>query len=175
MGRLANNLFQFAYLYAQFRKGVIPNWYLQSEEYFAPYGGEIKAMLQEGIERIDKVAIHYRRGDYVGNPFYVDLMKTDYYQRAMGEFPNEDFLVFSDDIGFCKSQDIFKGCEFSEGFNEEEDLNRIAACKGQIISNSSFGWWGAYLSPHNGKVIAPKAWHPDGIERTVCPNNWVKI
>ncbi len=145
MGRLGNNLFQYAFLYTLTREGVIPNIYIQAEDWFGKYAAEIKEILKAGITEVDKVAIHVRRGDYVDNPFYVDLPTTDYYARAMGEFGNAKFLVFSDDIEHCKTLDIFKECEFSEGLSEEDDLNLMASCKGIIISNSSFSWWAATL------------------------------
>lgn len=172
-GRLGNRLFQGAYIYAQMRRGELPDIYIQDSLYFEEYKDEIKALYGEGIGKIDMVAIHVRRGDYVGNPFYVDLTETDYYQRAMADFIDEDFLVFSDDVEWCKQQDIFKDCEFSEGKSEVEDLNLMASCKGVIMANSSFSWWGAFLS--KGKIIAPKAWHPDGVERTKCLEKWKRL
>ena len=53
----------------------------------------------------------------------------------------------------------------------------MAGCKGHIIANSSFSWWAAYIAPQEGKVVAPSAlnWHPDGVERTKCPKEWVRI
>lgn len=171
-GRLGNQLFQFAYLHAQARKGNIPDVYVQSEEYFKEYADEIKLLYGQDIEPISQVAIHVRRGDYVNNPFYVDLMTTGYYERAMALFPNESFLVFSDDIEWCKEQEIFKGCEFIHG-TEIEDLNMMAGCKGIIMANSSFSWWAAYLS--KGKVIAPKEWYADGAERTKKLDSWIQI
>lgn len=175
MGRLGNNLFQFSFLYSVARQGIVPDVYVQDYRLFEKYSNEIKNLLSEGITKIDKVAIHVRRGDYVGNAFYVDLFADDYYQRAMKELPNQKFLVFSDDIKWCKKQKIFKDCEFSEGLTEEADLNLMASCTGHIISNSSFSWWAAYLSPNQGKVVAPLKWHPDGIERTVIPPTWVRL
>ncbi len=121
------------------------------------------------------VGIHVRRGDYVGNPFYVDLSETDYYERAIEQFPPEtEFLVFSDDTDFA--EEFFPEFEVFNGQDELEDLNMMASCSmGNIIANSSFSWWAAYLNPHGGKVVAPKAWHPDGVERTKCPDNWMRI
>lgn len=187
MGRLGNNLFQWAYLYKQVRLGNIPNIYLQSEDFFTPFQDEIKAILQEGLTYTPKVAVHVRRGDYVNNPFYVDLTKKEvsydlggeteypsYYERAMKHF-NGSFLVFSDDIEWCKKQEQFKGCEFSEGLSEEDDFNRMASCADHIIANSSFSWWAAYICPHTGLTIAPKKWHRDGIERTQLPLEWLQI
>jgi len=172
-GRLGNQMFQYAYLYSQMRMGRIPDVYVQNYEYFDMYSDEIKKLFGEDIEKNNYVAIHVRRGDYVDNPFYVDLMKTDYYERAMAEFPDAKFKVFSDDVEWCAMQPIFKDCEFSENINELEDLNEIAGAKGIIMANSSFSWWGAYLS--NAIVISPKLWYSDNIERTKLLSNWKVI
>lgn len=166
-------MFQYAYLHSQARKGEIPDVYVQNEEYFKDYKDEVKAIFSQNIpDPIDMVAIHVRRGDYVNNPFYVDLMETPYYEDAMALFPEEKFLVFSDDIEFCKKQDVFKGCEFARG-DEISDMNLMAACKAVITANSSFSWWAGYLC--KGKVVAPREWYADGEERTYCPDNWTRI
>lgn len=172
-GGLGNTMFQMAYIYAQFRRGELPDIYLQDEKYFESVKDEIKLWYGQGMSEIDMVGIHVRRTDYINNPFYVDLTETSYYEKAMSLFPDEDFLVFSDDIEWCKRQSIFEGCEFSENKSAVEDLNLLASCKGIIMANSSFSWWAAYLS--KAKVIAPKEWHPDGVERTVCPKEWIQI
>ena len=173
-GRLGNQMFQGAYIYAQMLDGVIGDIYVQDPKYFEKYKNQIVRLYGGGIGYIDRVAIHVRRGDYVGNPFYVDLTKTDYYQRAIAEFPNAKFLVFSDDIDFCKKYFIGEQYEFDES-DEITALNRMASCTGHIIANSSFSWWGAYLSPHTKKIIAPKLWYSDGVERTKTPDNWIRI
>ena len=168
-------MFQYAFLYNYSIENDIDR-YVQDPKYFAENAEEIRAIFQEGIYAIpiDMVAIHVRRGDYVGHNFYIDLIETDYYQNAMAEFLGSKFVVFSDDIQWCKEQDVFKGCEFSHG-TEIEDMNNMASCVGHIIANSSFSWWAAYISPYSKKIVAPKKWHPDGIERTVCPPNWIRI
>ena len=175
-------MFQYACLYAQAKAGYIPDTYVQSEDHFGEYSEEIKALYGGGIGSLDQVAIHVRRGKnpihasepaYSDNPFYVDLSKTDYYERAMEMFPNEKFLVFSDDIEWCKQQDLFKDWAFSEGNDEVTDMNLMASCKGVIMANSSYSWWAAYLS--KGKVVAPKKWYSDGIERTELPANFIQI
>lgn len=171
-GRLGNQMFQGAYLYAQVQRGEIPDIYVQNPEYFDEYREEIRQMYGQGIDHLDMVGIHVRRGDYVNNPFYVNLMETPYYEDAMAQFQGEDFMVFSDDIEWCKKQKIFEGCEFSYG-NELEDMNLLASCKGIIMANSSFSWWSAYLS--NAKVIAPKAWYTDKVERTKLLDSWKRI
>ncbi len=169
-GRLGNSMFQYAFIYA-WAKEHGTDIYLQDPKYFEKYANEIKALFGDatwqGLDLIDYVSIHVRRGYYVGNSFYIDLTQTDYYQKAMGEFPNRSFLVFSDDIEWCKKQEIFKDCNFSEDLSELDDLNLMIRCNGHIIANSSFSWWGAWLG--KGKVVAPKQWYADGLERTVCP------
>lgn len=200
-GRLGNQMFEFAALY-QFTKDLGVDYYVQDEKWFVRYKDDIQKMFGIGIPpTIDKVSIHVRRGDYVDNKFYVDLslpnyhhihvdlsqrqMSADlggayflpnYYELAMAKFSNEKFLVFSDDINWCKQQYFLQGCEFSEGLDEFGDLNLMAACKHNIIANSSFSWWAAYLNKNPNKiVIAPKAWYTDGVERTTCPKEWVRL
>lgn len=173
-GRIGNSMFQLAYIYAQMRRGIIPDIFVQDENYFDEFKDEIRQMYGEGIGKLDMVGIHVRRGDYVNNPFYVDLMETPYYDDAMAKFIGESFIVFSDDIAWCKEQKIFKGCEFSEGKSDVEDMNLLASCKGIIMANSSFSWWASYIS-NAQTIIAPKNWYRDMMERTHCPSEWIRI
>lgn len=173
-GRLGNRLFQCAYLYAQMREGNIPDIYLQDPKYFDKYRDEINQMFGEGIVSNERIAIHIRRGDYIGNSFYVDLLATDYYHEATKQFPNEKFLIFSDDIEWCKKY-IFPidiNIDFFEGKSVDEDLKLMAGCKGIIMANSSLSWWGAYLGDKDKKVIYPKSWFSDGIQRVGFPKEW---
>lgn len=182
-GRLGNQMFQYAYIYSQMKRGDIPDIYIQNNMYFDEYKDDILQLFGGGIGYpLDMVGIHIRRAGnplntdepkYSLNPFYVNLMNTPYYTDAMSLFRKDNFIVFSDDIKWCKTQPIFEGCEFSEGRTELEDMNLLASCKGIITANSSFSWWSAYLS--NAKVIAPKRWYSDGVERTFCPKEWIRI
>lgn len=173
-GRLGNSLFQYAFLYANSRDKNI-DFYYQDPQFFSKYQDEIRQLFGMGIpEQIDMVAIHLRRGDYVGNAFYVDLSSTDYYEKAMKLFPQEKFLVFSDDIEYAKVYFSGNEFEFSEGKSEVEDMDLMASCKGIITANSSFSWWAAFLGD-NKKVVAPKAWYTDGVERTKCPDSWIRL
>ena len=177
-GQLGNRMFQMAHIYAQARRGDIPDIYLQDPKYFEDCKDQIKALYGQGIgKEINQVAIHVRRGDYVGNKFYVDLMQTSYYEDAMALFPKKEFLIFSDDIEWCKQQAIFSACEFSTGNDTLQDLNRMAECNGHIIANSSYSWWAAFVSPYTQKVVAPtkERWYSDGVERTKCPKEWIRI
>lgn len=170
IGRLSNQMFLTAAHYSRCRE-TGDHFFVQDEKYFEKYKDEIKQMFSEGIvpNSIDKVAIHRRLTDYVGNSFYVDLghhehekLEDNYFIRAMALFPEDTkFLVFSDDVEKAKSEPMFQGdrFEFPNG-NEIEDMNIMAACRGIIGSNSSFSWWSAYLSGA-GKIIFPKQWFSD--------------
>ena len=175
-GRLGNSMFQGAYIYAQMRRKEIPDIFIQGESYFEEYKEGVKKLYGDGIipKSFPWTAIHVRRGDYVDNSFYVDLFKDGYYERAMAEFPDAKFMVFSDDVEWCRRQETFKDCMFSQGNSEVIDMNLMASCSGIIIANSSFSWWAAYLGEHN-KVIAPGKWFTDGMQRVELPANWKQI
>ena len=133
------------------------------------YGTDIPPMKQ-GV-----VSICVRRGDYLtpGWPF-VNLWDQGYYPPAMALFPYKRFLVFSDDLEWCKRNEFFRDCEFWENRSPVEDLNNMAACEHNITANSSFAWWAAWLNPNpQKKVVAPSRWvvnHP-----YEPPQDWIVI
>ena len=181
-GRLGNRMFQMAFILSKYWDGEIPDYYLQDPIWFEHHRDKFKMMFGAGITPIDQVSIHVRRGGnpsnvdepkYSENPFYVNLYNTEYYENAMEQFPDADFLVFSDDIEWCKEQPLFKDCEFAEGNDEITDFNLMAGCKGHIIANSSFSWWAAFLS--GNKTVAPKQWFTDKIERVGFSKEWIRI
>lgn len=183
-GGLGNRLFQLAYIYAQARKGETPDIYLQDEKWFEPYGEELRYIFGQGIEPIDMVSIHVRRGDYIDNSFYVDLSETDYYDQAIAHFPTDTkFLVFcadrqngSDDkadMEWCKQRFTGNQFTFFQSASEIEDFNAMAGCKAHIIANSSFSWWVAFVS--GNETIAPKKWFTDNVQRISIPKTWKLI
>src|SRR3990167_1549892 len=115
-GRFGNRMFQMAYIYNQFKLGKIADIFMQDEAYFQESANEFKQLFNGQIgEIINKVAIHVRRAGnpinpnepaYSDNPFYTNLSRTDYYQKAMALFPDEQFIVFSDDPIWCAEQEI---------------------------------------------------------------------
>ena len=113
------------------------------------------------------VSIHVRRGDYVNLQHTHPVQKDGYYLQALEFFPEDKFIVFSDDPNLAENSDLFGSLDnavFSD-LNQYQDLNLMSRCKGHIIANSSFSWWGAALG--GGRTIAPKEWFgPRG------PNNW---
>lgn len=177
-GGLGNTMFQMAYLYAQVKKGIIPDLYVQDIKYFQDYEDEIKAWYGGDIGYLPYVAIHLRRGDYVGNSFYCQLWETGYYIDAVNLFPNRKFLVFSDDIEFAKIYLEGDKFAFDDSENEIDALNKMASCDSQIIANSSFSWWAGFLNNNpSKKVVAPSVdkWFTDKQERIKCPDTWVRI
>lgn len=129
-------------------------------------------------------SVHVRRGDYVGNPFYAQL-DINYYKQAIEYIKEttgtERFLIFSDDINWCKDHFIGDEYEFSEGKKDVEDLFLMAECNHNIISNSSFSWWASYLNRYLDKtIVAPNKnnWFaPDSkfnVDDLYLPN-WVTI
>lgn len=185
-GRLGNRLFQIAYLYSQVRDGKIPDWYVQDVKYFEKYLPELRTVLGEGIGVLPYTAIHLRAGKnptnpdepaYGDNPFYVNLRNTGYYEEALGQFPEGNFMVFSDDVEAAR--DFFgEGFAYDDSTNDVDAFNKMASCRNIIIANSSFSYWAALLGNPQKKVVAPAPdkWYCDGNkERTVCPSQWIRI
>lgn len=169
-GRLGNRMFQCAFL-MQVAKEFSVDHYFQDPDWFRGVEKEVKELYSQDVEPNDYVGMHVRRGDYVGHPLYVDLTQTDYYEKAMKEFPNSKFLIFSDDIEWCK--EYFEGdYEFCEEQDPIKAFNIMAGCKGLIMANSSFSWWAGYLL--KGKVVAPKQWFSDGTSIKLL-DVWQKI
>ncbi len=149
--------------------------YLQSPKYWAGYGDQVRQYLTpKGCNpgSRDAVGIHYRRGDYVGNPNYVQLGE-DYYKNAFYDLTNSEYTIArSDDAKFIKyTWGQICGTEI-------EDFISLAVCKEHIISNSTFSWWAAYLS--GGKVVAPKEWFAGALAKRcstkdLLPANWIMI
>jgi len=156
--------------------------HFQSEKYFIEHRDKIlelfeidnttKTYLSEKYGDIinqDTCSIHIRRGDYLGLPNYHPTQSIEYYKEAIQIIGEEKhFLVFSDDIEWCKQRDI--GDLYSTNTNQYQDLYEMTLCSGSIITNSSFSWWGAYLTPKQ-KIIAPKKWFSGGLANT----NWQDI
>ncbi len=178
-GRMGNRMFQMAFIYSQMKKGIVKDIYCQDFTLFDGYKDEIKQWFGQGIGYLPYVAIHLRRGDYVGNSFYTQLWETGYYIDAINLFPDRKFIIFTDDVPFAKI--YFEGDKFA--FDDSESdidaFNKFASCDSHIIANSSWGAWGAYLSPSlTGKVIAPTydKWYSDSNKtRTILPKDWIRI
>lgn len=150
--------------------------YWQSERYFSdirsillndfrfPQLNDSKNLeLLEKIQSSISVSIHVRRGDYIGG---FPLMDEAYYKNAMNyilkKYENVFFIVFSNDIVWCRENVTFNNGIFVDWNNGKEswkDMFLMTQCKHNIIANSSFSWWGAWLNQNENKVIiAPSVW-----------------
>lgn len=139
--------------------------YFQTEKYFSSISESIKkdftfinidSYILNDMNNI--VSIHVRRGDYVGQQTYHPLTTMEYYKRAMQLFDGYKFVLFSDDVEWCQSQEIFKNCKILD-VPDHEAMYLMTQCDHNIIANSSFSWWGAWLNKNkNNIVIAPEKW-----------------
>jgi len=150
------------------------NGYYQSEKYFKHVEEELRKVLTFKEEVYKKaseiysqveystVSVHIRRGDYLGLEQFHPVCLPEYYQEALSNFADDSyqFLIFSDDIPYC--QDLFGDQENILYINTNDafvDLCLMSLCDHNIIANSSFSWWGAWLNSNKEKrVIAPKKW-----------------
>jgi hypothetical protein len=157
-------------------KNAYVDGYWQSEKYFSdirnillkdftfpPLQEEKNKQLLDLIRQNLSVSIHIRRGDYA-NGF--PMLPKEYYQAAMQYFSDKYkeafFVVFSNDNAWAKENITFeKGIfvDWNTGRNSYKDMYLMSQCRHNIIANSSFSWWGAWLnSNENKEVIAPDIW-----------------
>lgn len=167
------------------------NGYWQSEKYFlesselirkelSPSDYILKKLKQTPLIETNTVSIHIRRTDYVTSNGFHPVQSIEYYKNALNIIGDYDYIfVFSDDIQWCKENLTFDNMIFIEGFDDVEDLWLMSLCKNNIIANSSFSWWGAWLNNNpNKKVVAPINWFGDNANLSsdcIIPNNWIKL
>ncbi len=148
--------------------------------------GENTKELVKKINDCNAVCLHVRRGDFVTNPTH-GTPGTDYYKSAetiiSQKIINPVFFIFSDEIDWCKEnihlsgETYYVGDEFT-GEKCRDYFELMILCKHFIIPNSSFGWWAAWLSNNNNKVvIAPRIWFKNSSWNTIdlIPDTWIKI
>ena len=144
--------------------------------------------MSETIKQAEgSIAIHIRRGDYISNALAVlhhPVAPLQYYEKATAKmtelYPNASFFVFSDDIVYAKENlKSARPMTFvsSPNLSESEELYLMSLCKHQIIANSSFSWWAAWLNQNHSKtVIAPLQWFKDpSLGTDIVPSEWLKI
>lgn len=153
--------------------------YLQSEEYWKPFKDEIlraftfndelelyskSFLIKHKIDIKQYVAISVRRGDFETDPFHY-LLPIEYYLGALQKhFSDKYVVVFSDDINWCRENFKFTETKvlFSENLNAIEQLSLMSKFQNFIIANSTFSWWGAYLSKNKTKKVIRPYHHFDG-------------
>lgn len=145
--------------------------YLQTEKYFRHIESEIRwdfrfkdevyGPCREMMEAIENpIALHVRRGDYLTNVENHPPCSRDYYNEAIKRFDaGRPIMVFSDDPDWCRKQFTDNRFLISEGYDDLAELCMMSLCDDFIIANSSFSWWGSWLSENKEKtIIAPSRW-----------------
>jgi Glycosyl transferase family 11. len=192
--------FHFDNKFFQLGSNVYLSGYFQSEKYFYNVKEELRNKLNlsllnyrvsntilNDINSNNSIAIHVRISDYAKpeNNEYHGILSSVYYKAAIqylqNKFPHSKYYVFSDDLE--KANQLFENIniikyQLIETGNSLTDFYLMSQCKHNIIANSSFSWWAAWLNPNPDKmVIAPKNWFNKGPQDTqdLFPPSWTLI
>ena len=166
--------------------------YYQNEKYFKQYRNEIlnlfkidestKNYLTEKYSDIpfdNTCSIHVRRGNYVERQHFHPLQTVEYYKKSISIIGEKTlFLIFSDDIEWCKiNLDFIENKKFISGNLDYQDLYLMSMCNHNITANSSFSWWGAWLNNNNNKkIVYPSFWFNNGPDSSeIGGESWTKI
>jgi len=174
---------------------VIINGFFQSEKYFKNNEKLIRDLFQIDESILDIInqkykdilefkkttSIHIRRGDYLKLNNYHPTLSLDYFKNAIDltKDVTSKYIIFSDDIEWCKTK--FQGNRFIFIENQKDyiELYLMSLCTNNIISNSSFSWWGAWLNLNKNKIIiSPKQWFGEMIKEDdsdIIPETWKRI
>jgi hypothetical protein len=158
------------------------NGYFQTEKYFKHIREEIlnDFTLKENFTKpLDEyISLHVRRGDYLNLPLHHPVCPIEYYSKAIGMLPDLPIVVVSDDIEWCKKS--LNADLYLEGTSSTNDLFVMTQANHNIIANSSFSWWGAWLNKNSDKiVIAPQKWlgvaYHNISTLDLIPEDWISI
>ena len=153
---------------------------------FPKFEDERNIELASLLDKHNVASCHVRRGDYLQDQRY-QVCTPQYYTTAivqMNEKVNpEMYVVFSDDIDWCKEnlpaaignrKVVY--VDWNKKENSYRDMQLMSLCRHNIIANSSFSWWGAWLGQQEGKiVIAPNKWVREPIVNNPICDSWIKI
>jgi hypothetical protein len=133
------------------------------------------------IQKCNSISLHIRRKDYLNLKDIYYICELDYYQKAIqiiqDKVENPKFFIFSDDIDWCKNNLNIEAI-YIENTTDIEDMYLMKNCKHNIIANSTFSWWGAWLNENKNKiVIGPKKWFvkKEWQNLNLVSDEWVKI
>lgn len=167
--------------------------YFQHEDYFKAAKDQVlkeftlkNPLSQAGKDALDRiksqnnsVSLHIRRGDYVQNPDH-QLVDLNYYYKAVeyikSKVENPVFCIFSDDINWVTENLHIDSSMYISNSNipDYEELILMSECSHNIIANSTFSWWGAYLNKNQNKiVVSPTKWTP--FQKDIVPKEWIQI
>jgi hypothetical protein len=173
------------------------NGYFQSEKYFinnkdviidifSPNDND-KLFLSNILNKYrnnekELVSLHIRRGDYLKFPTIHPFIGMDYINKSISLFDDYNILVFSDDIKWCNDNIQKENVFYLNNDIKLEDYQELwlmSLCDHNIISNSSFSWWGSYLNKNENKiVVAPKIWFgtdSDNDSKDIYTKEMIKI
>lgn len=185
--------FPFHYIELEVKNNSIVDGFFQSEKYFKHNRDKIlnflnsKEILELIKNKYDYVlntnctSIHIRRGDYLKLSNHHPTQNLDYYNDAINLVINktDNFIIFSDDIDWCKKNLKLDKAIYIDDEKDYIELYLMSLCKNNIIANSSFSWWGAWLNDNiNKTVIGPKNWFGNSIQHNtndILPESWIKI
>lgn len=154
-------------------------------EFVEPLSQANRAILEQGRGRT-LIGVHVRRGDFLSSRAFSEVCDRDYYRAALAATSAEArdplYLVFSDDLDWCRDNLAFAGEALFVDWNRNEesyaDMRLMVACDAVVIANSSFSWWGAWLGEREGRTVAaPSRWYggrkrdnPDKV-----PPEWIRM
>lgn len=162
---------------------------IRKEFTFVTSPNKRNANLISAIRHINSVSLHVRRGNYVSNPAtnkHHGTCSLQFYRKAIAiiaqRVKKPGFVIFSDDPDWCKANLRLRYptvyVSHNLGKKDYEDMRLMSECEHNIIANSTFSWWGAWLNSNPDKiVIAPKNWFNDKSINTkdLIPQSWIKI
>ena len=169
----------------------------QTEKYFKSIENELRKdykfplleddrnkQILDKIKNTNSVSLHIRRGDYITSTSFRGICSLNYYENAIKtihkNIKNPYFFVFSNDINWCRQNFDIENIFFidnNKGKDSYKDMQLMSSCKHNIIANSTFSWWGAWLNNNKNKiVVAPNKWF-NNVEGTcdIIPENWYKV
>lgn len=147
-------------------------------------------LLERILRQSESVSLHVRRGDYIfeQNKLVHGILPIEFYQSAISlireRLKAPMFVVFSDDVEWVKRNLLIDGNVHYSNHNTGErafrDMQLMSICKHNIIANSSFSWWGAWLNNNLEKiVVAPGQWfaqpEKNDIHKNIIPKEWIRI
>ncbi len=196
-GLVLQKHFEYYEPYLQHVKDSYLIGYWQSEKYFAHIKDDLRKTfifpdligynleLMQKMSETNSISIHVRRGDYVGHELYDNICNLDYYKKAIQyiqtNVDNAKFFVFSNDIEWCKANIGINDAIYvtgNTGCDSYRDMQLTSLCKHNIIANSSFSWWGAWLNNNPNKlVLVPHKFFNGDVynESDIYPTSWIKI
>ena len=177
--------------------------YWQSERYFERHAAQLRrdmgwrrppegrnAIIAKLMREGRSVSIHVRRGDYASNPAVLakhGVCPIEYYLRAVKALTEDgrarNWYLFSDDVAWVRDHlaPHLDGevhlIDHNQGVDSHFDMQLMSLCDDHIIANSSFSWWGAWLSSSpDQRVIAPQRWFANFVETSDrCPPSWLRL